>query len=317
MNHRAIGPLSVSEIGLGCNQFGTVFDEAHSARVVQAAYDMGVTLFDTADEYGESERYIGRALKKVRDKVVIVTKFGSRNILNTSGELRARPADEGGASARWIVLAVERSLRRLETDYIDLYQLHFPDDATPIAETMRALENLVRDGKVRQIGCCNFSGVQIDAANEAGGVKFISAQNRLNLLRQEALADVVPTSRRHGMALLPYFPLASGMLTGKYKAGEKPPKGTRLGDTVAADMAARALNEKTMTRIAALDAFAKARGRSLHELAIAWLLAQAGLASVIAGARSAEQVKANIAAAAWQLNADEATEASAIGQKQS
>jgi aryl-alcohol dehydrogenase-like predicted oxidoreductase len=319
METRRIGDLSVSVVGLGCNQFGTVFDEAASLRVIAGAYDLGVTFFDTADEYGDglSETFVGRALKPVRDKVVIATKFGRKTIVPAmSPMVKPRPSGEGGASARWIATSVERSLKNLGTDYIDLYQLHVPDPDVPIAETLGALDALVRAGKVRAIGCSSFSAAQIDEARLAAGsgAHFVSVQNRLNLLRQEALDEVIPACRRHGMGFLPYFPLASGMLTGKYRAGVAPVPGTRLGDSVTPEMAARALNEKTMATIAALEAFAKARGRTLLDLAMSWLAAEPALASIIAGARSVEQVKANVAAAAWRLSPAELAEATALGR---
>jgi aryl-alcohol dehydrogenase-like predicted oxidoreductase len=230
METRSVGGLAVSAIGLGCNQFGTFFDEATSAAVVRAAVDQGITLFDTADEYGDglSEQFLGRALGADRGKVVIATKFGSRFAFDKSGTITERPAGEGGGSARWIRFAVERSLKNLGTDFIDLYQFHFPDDAVPIDETLRALEDLVVAGKVRHIGCCNFSAAQIDAAQAAlPGIRFLTAQNQLNLIRQDAARNILPACQRHGMGFLPYFPLASGVLTGKYRRGEKPPPGTR------------------------------------------------------------------------------------------
>jgi aryl-alcohol dehydrogenase-like predicted oxidoreductase len=317
METRSVGGLAVSAIGLGCNQFGTFFDEATSAAVVRAAVDQGITLFDTADEYGDglSEQFLGRALGADRGKVVIATKFGSRFAFDKSGTITERPAGEGGGSARWIRFAVERSLKNLGTDFIDLYQFHFPDDAVPIDETLRALEDLVVAGKVRHIGCCNFSAAQIDAAQAAlPGIRFLTAQNQLNLIRQDAARNILPACQRHGMGFLPYFPLASGVLTGKYRRGEKPPPGTRAHEAMTPDIAARALSDKVMARVEMLEAFGRARGRSVLEVAVAWLLAQPGLISVIAGARSGAQLAANIAAAGWRMTPDEVAEAGRIGR---
>lgn len=302
MKTRTLGNLEVSVVGLGCNQLGTTCDEKASADIVAAALDHGVTLFDTADEYGEgnSEIVLGKALRNRRSEVVIATKFGCR--------MQGDPLREG-ASARWIVAAVEDSLRRLGTDYIDLYQQHFPDPQTPVEETLDTLRGLIKAGKVREIGCCNFTAPMIDMAAQsvsvAGRHGFASAQNRLNLLRQEALADVVPACERHGMKMLPFFPLASGVLSGKYRRGEAQPAGTRMGDNVAPDVAARILSDATFDRLDKLGKFAADHGRSLGQLAIAWLIAQPVVASVIAGATRPEQVVANISAADWTFSAGE------------
>lgn len=315
MEKRRIGKLEVSVVGLGCNQIGTTIDEKRSANVVAAALDHGVNFFDTADEYGggRSEEYLGKALRGKRDKVIIATKFGSHHIATAAPELTPLPPGEGGASARWIEIVVERSLRWLGTDYIDLYQLHFPDDTVPVDETLTALDRLIRDGKVREIGCANYNVAQIDAAVTAAQEKklhpFVSVQNRMSLLRQEALADVIPACTRHGMSFLPFFPLASGILTGKYRRGEMPEADSRLGRSVAPEAIGKILSDKTLTKVESLETFAKQRGHSVLDLAFAWLLAQPAVASVIAGATRPEQIAANVKAAAWKLGADEAKEA--------
>jgi aryl-alcohol dehydrogenase-like predicted oxidoreductase len=302
METRALGSLKVSVVGLGCNNFGTRIGEEQTAAVVNAALDAGITLFDTADSYGrtESEWYLGKALGRHRDEVVIATKFAS-------------PIDDDethrGASARWVKEAVDGSLRRLGTDHIDLYQQHFPDAAVPIEETLGALDDLVRAGKVREIGNSNFSGAQIDEAAEIaaehGWAAFVSAQNYLNLLERGPLTDVVPACQRHGLGQLPYFPLASGLLTGKYRRGEPPPDGTRMAG---GSHWQSFLSDKNFDAVERLTAFAASRDHAILDLAFAWLLAQPTLASVIAGATKPEQVAANVAAAEWQLIGDDLAE---------
>jgi aryl-alcohol dehydrogenase-like predicted oxidoreductase len=313
MEKRSLGGLQVSVVGLGCNQLGTTCDEAASASIVAAALDQGINFFDTADEYGDgrSEVVLGKALRGQRDQVFIATKFGSR--------LENDPQRQG-ASARWIAIAVEDSLRRLDTDYIDLYQMHFPDPEVSIEETLDALNRLVATGKVREIGCCNLSGAQIDAAMTAAqslGVRpFASAQNRLNLLRQESLSDVVPACERHGLRLLPFFPLASGLLTGKYRRGQPPAAGSRLHDNVAPEVAARMLSSAAFDRLEALEAYAHAQGHSLAELAVAWLAAQPVIASVICGATRPAQVMDNVKGADWRLSSRQVAEVAALGRKE-
>ena len=307
METRKLGSLEVSLVGLGCNNFGMRCDEEQSAAVVRAALDAGVTFFDTADIYGgtKSEEYLGRALAGVRDEVVIATKFAGP----VGGE------GTGGASAKWIRQAVEDSLRRLGTDRIDLYQQHFPDAAVSLEETIGALNELVEAGKVREIGNSNFSAEQIeeaDALSRANGwARFVSAQNELNLLRRKPLDEVVPACDRLGLGFLPYFPLASGLLSGKYQRGEAPPEGTRLA-SVPEDRRARALSDKNFDLIDGLAAFAAAQGHSLLDLAFAWLAAQPAMASVIAGATKPEQVRANAAAVGWRLGPDELAQVGAI-----
>ncbi len=299
-----LGDQAVSVVGLGCNNFGRRIDAAETERVVHAALDAGVTLFDTADVYGatRSEEYLGRALASRRDEAVIATKFGAQ-----LGDDERR----GGASPRWIAHAVEVSLRRLGTDRIDLYQLHTPDPDTPIGDTLEALDRLARAGKVRNIGCSNFSADQIDeaerAAGDLGAAMFVSVQNRYSLLRRDPEHDgVIDACNRHGLGLLPYFPLASGMLTGKYRRGAQPPPGSRMhgSDRLAADL----LTDETFDVVERLERFAADRHHTLLELAISWLASQPVVASVIAGATKPEQVRANAAAADWHLDRAELAE---------
>jgi aryl-alcohol dehydrogenase-like predicted oxidoreductase len=290
--------LKVSEVGIGCNNFGGRMDEPATRTVVDAAIEHGITLFDTADVYGstKSEEFLGRALGSRRHQVVVATKFGMGQ-----GEM------ERGGSRRYIMSAAEASLRRLGTDYIDLYQIHRPDDETPIDETLTALDDLVRQGKVRYIGCSNYAGWQIaDAAwtaRSAHRSRFVSAQNQYSLLERRIEAEVLPACERFGLGMLPYFPLASGLLTGKYRRNEPPPEGTRLA--AAGPRAGRSLNDRNFDIVEQLTAFAAERGRSLLELAFGWLLTRAVISSVIAGATSPEQVAANVGASSWRLTDEE------------
>jgi aryl-alcohol dehydrogenase-like predicted oxidoreductase len=310
METRQIGSLQVSVIGLGCNQVGTTCDLPASRDIIAAAIDHGITFFDTADEYGDgrSEEVLGPLLTAHRNKIVLGTKFGAK--------LDGDPA-RAGASARWIERAVEDSLRRLCTDRIDLYQLHFPDTATPMEETLAALDRLVRSGKVREIGACNLPAAAIDeaagAASALGTARFRSYQARLNLLRQEALAELVPACARNQIRFIPYFPLASGLLTGKYRRGHPPAAGSRLAENVPAEVAAKVLSDAAFDRLEALEALAAQHGHSLLDLAIAWLTAQPQIASVICGATSARQVAANVAGAGWLLDDGLAAEAGRLG----
>lgn len=303
MDTRRIGSLEVSVVGLGCNNFGRRIDEGRTREVVEAALDEGITLFDTADNYGDgkSEEFLGRILQGRRERVVLATKFGG---------MRPDLGREGGASPAYVREAVEASLRRLQTDRIDLYQLHVPDAETPIADTLGALDELVREGKVREIGCSNFDAGQLREADEVaaagGGARFASVQNELSLLERADLDDTLPEAARLGLAYLPYFPLASGLLSGKYRRGEAPPAGTRIAGWDAGDTE-EALSDATFDRIERLTAFAEGRGRSLLDLAFAWLLAQGPVASVIAGATSAAQVRANVAAGSWRPDATDFT----------
>lgn len=304
MERRRIGSLEVSVVGLGCNNFGGRLDAARTAEVIDEALAAGINFLDTADMYGGtlSEEYIGRALAGRRDRVVLATKFGWR--LDEE-----RP---GGGSPAYVRRAVEDSLHRLATDHIDLYQLHKPDPGTPVGETLAALEDLVRAGKVREIGCSNFSPAMLqeaEAAVEQGAARFVSVQNNYSLLQREPEAGVLAECERQGLAFLPFFPLASGLLSGKYRRGEPAPEGTRLAAEGAAQRFRTPENEE---RAEALRAFAASRGRTLLELAISWLLTRGVVASVIAGATRPEQVRANVAAACWRLSPEELAAVDAI-----
>ncbi|MBV9100141.1 MAG: aldo/keto reductase [Candidatus Dormibacteraeota bacterium] len=292
--------LQVSALGLGCNNFGRRLDAAGSTQVVHAALDAGVTLFDTADIYAEgvSEAILGAALQGRRDEVIIATKFG--------GARGASPYRRGG-SRRWVRIAVEESLRRLRTEWIDLYQMHFPDPATPIEETLRALDDLVREGKVRYVGSSNFSGWQVaDAAHtaeRAGVTPFISAQNEYSLVERDAEAELLPACVRFGVSLIPYYPLAGGFLSGKYARGRPAPPGTRLA--LVPHMGERMLVERKFDIVERAEAFAQERGQTVLDVAVAWLLAQPRVVSVIAGAMSPEQVASNVAAASGRLSTED------------
>ena len=292
METRRIGSLTVIAAGLGCNNFGMGLDYARSEAVVRAALDAGINFFDTADIYGgtKSEEFLGRALAGQRHAVVLATKFGM-------------PVDEQrkGARPAYVRQAVDDSLRRLATDRIDLYQLHQPDPATPIGDTLGALDELVRAGKIREIGCSNFSVAQLreaEAAVATGGARFVSVQNEYSLLHREPEHEVLAECERLGIGFLPYFPLASGLLTGKYSRGVSPPAGTRLSHGWAAS---RFLTDDRLERVDALRTFAESRGRSVLDLAMSWLLRHPVVASVIAGATSPEQVGANVQAVSWRL----------------
>ena len=291
MDTRPIGALKVSVIGLGCNNFGMRIGRKETDAVVGAALQAGITLFDTADVYGgtKSESYLGAALGSRRDEIVLATKF-------------AAPYDghEGGASPAYIRRAVEDSLTRLGTDHIDLYQQHVPDQKTPIAETLGALAELVAEGKVRQFGCSNFSaGMLTDASGAVaeGQPGFVSVQNQYSLLHREPEKKVLPACERLGLAFLPYFPLASGLLSGKYARGESPPEGTRLAAW--GDRGRDEMRDDRMATVAELDALAGTEGHGVLDLAFAWLLSHQAVASVIAGATTPEQVRANAAAGQW------------------
>jgi aryl-alcohol dehydrogenase-like predicted oxidoreductase len=293
MKTKRIGSLQVSVVGLGCNNFGRRLDAAQTARVVDAAIDAGINFFDTADIYGEtkSEEYLGRAIATRRKDVVIATKFGME-------------IDDArkGAHPDYVRRAADDSLRRLGIDCIDLYQLHRPDPTVPIADTLGALDELVRAGKVREIGCSNFSVEQMQEA------RFVSVQNEYSLLVRTPERDgVLAECAAAGVAFLPYFPLANGLLTGKYRRGQPAPQGrmAERWNTGTVDDAQRQTVER-------LIAFAESRGRSVLDLAFAWLLAHEPVASVIAGATRVEQVVANAAAAGWTLSAEELAEVDRI-----
>jgi aryl-alcohol dehydrogenase-like predicted oxidoreductase len=297
--------LEVSSVGLGCNNFGRALDFEASAAVVDAALDQGITLFDTADIYGDtkSEVFLGKALGRHRPKVVLATKFGE---VPGSGGVR-------DASPKYVRQAVEASLRRLGTDWIDLYQLHFPDPATPIADTLGALAELVDQGKVRHIGCSNFTPEMIraadDAARAAGGVGFATVQNEYSLLEREPEAGVLEECRRLGLGFLPYFPLAGGLLTGKYRAGM--PAGARW-TVQSGHRRDQFVNQRNFELVEQLAAFAEEAGKSLVELAFGWLLSRPGVSSVIAGATSPAQVAANVAAGGVSLTGGQLGELDAI-----
>jgi aryl-alcohol dehydrogenase-like predicted oxidoreductase len=297
--------LAVSTVGLGTNNFGMKLDLEESRAVVHAALDAGITLIDTADSYGASENRLGEILQGVRDDVVIATKFGSdvrRLGLDNGADWGAR------GSRRYVRRAVENSLRRLRTDWIDLYQLHRPDPLTPIEETLSVLDDLVHEGKVRYLGHSNFSGWQATeaewVARSRGTERFISAQNEYSFLKRGIERDLVPALTQYGIGLLPYFPLASGLLTGKYRRGEGAPEGSRVK---AWGMEAT-LNDKTFDVLDAMEAFAADRSITLLEVAIGGLAAQPAVASVIAGATSPEQVVANVKAGEWQPTAEDLVE---------
>jgi aryl-alcohol dehydrogenase-like predicted oxidoreductase len=306
MRYRPLGNsgLVVSVAGLGCNNFGRRVDLDGTRAVVNAALDEGITLLDTAESYGgggRSEAFIGEVLQGRRDQVVLATKFGNRN---AGMDFGAAGGSKGGRS--YLIRAAEQSLRRLRTDYIDLYQLHTPDPATPIEETLTALGDLVAQGKVRYIGHSNFSGWQLAdaawAARELGTTGFISAQNHWSLLERDVEAELVPAARHHGLGVLPYFPLANGLLTGKVRRGQAPQAGTRLASRQ------DYITESKLDRVEALIGWAEDHGVTILDVAIGGLAALPGCASVIAGATSPEQVRANAAAANWVPSADDLTD---------
>ena len=306
METRTIGSLDVSVVGLGCNNFGMRIGRKETAAVVGAALDAGITLFDTADIYGgtKSESYLGAALGSRRDEIVLATKFGV-----------PYEGHEGGASAAYVRTALEDSLTRLGTDRVDLYQLHAPDPKTPIAETIGVLAELVAEGKIREFGCSNFSAAMLveAAAATPSGPGFVSVQNQYNILSREPEDEVLPECARLGMAFLPYFPLASGLLSGKYRAGEPPPEGTRLA--AMGEAAASQLSDERLARVAALDALARRHGHGVLDLAFGWLLSRPVVASVIAGATRPEQVAANVAAGQWRPGDDVLAEVDAIAPR--
>ena len=302
MDTRRIGSLEVSVVGLGCNNFGRRLDAQATSAAVDAALEAGITFFDTADTYGDtkSEKYLGRALGRRREGVVVATKFGSR-----IDEQRR------GARPEYVHRAVDDSLRRLGTDRIDLYQLHWPDPEVPIGETLGALDELVRAGKVREIGCSNFSADQLREAEEAtrdGAARFVSVQNEYSLLHRETEQDVLPECKRLGIAFVPYFPLANGLLTGKYRRGQAAPAGSRLDSS----RGERLLTEENLAVVERLIEFSASRGHTILELAFSWLLRLPTVASVIAGATSPEQARSNAAAAGWDLTHAELAEVDAL-----
>jgi aryl-alcohol dehydrogenase-like predicted oxidoreductase len=307
MQKRKLGTsgIEVSLVGLGTNNFGGRMDLEASRRVIHKALDAGITLIDTADAYGNrggSEEIIGKVLGPCRKDIVLATKFGLA--MDDAGKLR-------GASRRYIVQAIEASLKRLKTDWIDLYQLHRPDAQTPIEETLRALDDLVKAGKVRAIGCSNLTVGQLDEALQVSRrlslPSFVTAQDEYSLLERALEKDRLPIMREHGLGLLPYFPLASGMLTGKYKQNAPLPAGTRLARNPPrhADLF---INARNWRIVEALEAFVAKRGHTLLELAMSWLASRSYISSVIAGATKPEQVEQNIAAIGWALSAADLAE---------
>jgi aryl-alcohol dehydrogenase-like predicted oxidoreductase len=312
MRERQLGTteLRVSPVGLGCNNFGVRLDRAGARDVVHAALDAGITLFDTADIYGQrggSETILGGVLGERRKDIVLVTKFG----LAMDDEERLK-----GGSARYVMTAIEASLKRLKTDWIDLYYLHRPDPTTPIEETLRAFDKLIEQGKVRYVGCSNMSAVQVVEADQVAKAnsldRFISCQDQYNLLSRQIEADLIPAMQAHKLTLLPYFPLASGMLTGKYKFGAPILQGTRLSQKRYSD---RFLTNENFRVVEDLSAFSARSGHSLLELAFGWLLSKPVVGCVIAGASTAEQVRQNVAASTWRLDAADVAEADRLSNR--
>jgi len=313
MEYRNLGDsgLLVSAVGLGCNNFGMRIDADRTQAVVDRAVELGINFFDTADVYGgrgKSEEFLGQAIRAHRRNVIVATKF-------------RMPMGEGplwaGGSRKYIFEAVDASLKRLDTDYIDLYQMHFPDAQTPIAETMRALDDVVRSGRVRYIGCSNYAGWQLVEAQWVARTEhltpFISAQNQYNLLDRRIERDLGQVAGKYGAGVLPYFPLANGFLTGKYRPGQAAPEGTRLA--AMGQRAEAVLSEKNFETLTALENFAQQHGHTMLELAIGWLASHSWVSSVIAGATRPEQVEQNAAAVAWKLTPDEMAEVDRITRR--
>ena len=310
MEERNLGPsgLRVSLVGLGCNNFGGRSDLDASRKVIDRAIEVGINFFDTADMYGNrggSERVLGEVLGARRKDIILATKFSYQ--MDDAGRLK-------GGSRRYIMQAVENSLTRLKTDYIDLYQFHYPDPLTPIEESLRALDDLVRQGKVRYIGASNRTAWGVaDAqwtAKTNGLASFISCQDEYSLLFRKHEADLIPAMRHFGLGLLPYFPLASGLLTGKYRPDEPVPAGTRFASTPL--FKNRYMTDENWAKVEGLRAFCEARGRSLVELAFSWLASQPVVSSIIAGATKPEQIDANVKAVSWKLTPEELAEIDTI-----
>jgi aryl-alcohol dehydrogenase-like predicted oxidoreductase len=302
--------LAASIVGLGCNNFGMRTDLEGSRAVIDRAIDLGITFFDTADVYGNrggSETLIGQILGERRKNIVLATKFGVP--MDDAGTLK-------GASRRYIMMAVEASLRRLRTDWIDLYQIHMPDPLTPIEETLRALDDLIRQGKVRYAGCSNFPAWKVVealwASRELRINSFVSCQDEYSLVVRDIETDRIPVMQSYGLGLLPYFPLASGVLTGKYKRNQPPPEGTRLAAWKS--MVKRYGTEKNWDILEALEKFCAERNRTLLELAFGWLLSKPVVSSVIAGATKPKQLDLNVAAADWVLSPEDLAEVDKISK---
>jgi aryl-alcohol dehydrogenase-like predicted oxidoreductase len=294
MEKRRVGSLEVSVVGLGCNNFGRRLDVEATGKVVHAAIDAGITFFDTADIYGTglSEQYLGETLGEKRKQIVLATKFGMEF-----------DKDRKGAKPAYIKQAVEDSLKRLKTDVIDLYQLHHPDEATPIGDTLGALNDLVQEGKVREIGCSNFSAAQLKEAKEAAkGARFVSVQNEYSLLEREPEKEVLAECEKEGIAFIPYFPLYSGLLSGKYRKGQTLPSGTRI------ESGSRWLEGGSLDKVEKLVAYSESKGHTILELAFGYLLAHKPVVSVIAGATKAEQIASNVVAVGWKLTQEELNE---------
>jgi aryl-alcohol dehydrogenase-like predicted oxidoreductase len=307
MQTRKIGSLSVSVVGVGCNNFGARVDEQHTEEVIDAALDAGINFFDTADMYatGKSEELLGRFLAGRRGDVIIATKFGNE-----------MPGQGRGARPAYVRKAIDASLKRLNTDYIDLYQQHIPDADVPIAETLGVLDELVKVGKVREIGCSNFSAAQLRQARKTtdsskGSGRFVSVQNEYSLLEREPEEEVLEECERQGLAFLPYFPLKSGLLTGKFRKGQPIPEDTRVAKS---DRYRKLLTDENLDRVEAFVGYAEAHGRTVLELAFSWLLAHDVVASVIAGATSASQIRQNASAAGWKLSPTDLDEIDALTQ---
>ncbi|MEE8413747.1 MAG: aldo/keto reductase [Dehalococcoidales bacterium] len=311
MEYRNLGStgLKISEVGLGGNNFGWWADEQTSIPVINHALEAGINFIDTADSYdrGNSETFIGKAVKDKRHQVLIATKFSS--------PMGDDPNNKGG-SRYYIMKAVEASLKRLQTDYIDLYQMHFPNAGTPIEETLRALDDLVRDGKVRYIGCSNFAAWQLCEAlwtSKANNLhSFATVQPGYSLLNRQIEKELVPCCQSYGIGVIPYSPLAGGFLTGKYRKGEDLPSDGRLSRPGPAS--GRIFTDANWEKLAKLETFATERDHTMGELAIAWLLSKPYISTVIAGARKPEQITANVAAADWKLTAEDVTEVEALIQ---
>ena len=306
MEYRNLGNsgLKVSFLGLGANTFGWWLDEQSSAAVINHALELGINFIDTADMYGkgQSEEYIGRTLKEKRKNVVIAGKFAA---------MMGEGINDRGGSRWYIMRAVEASLKRLKTDYIDLYQMHNPDPTTPIEETLGALDDLVKAGKVRYIGCSNFLGWQLSEALWTSRVNnlnsFVTAQTKYNVLERQIEQELVPCCKAHGLGIIPWGPLAGGFLTGKYRRQEKPPTPVdgKMGAKVFIPIYKNVMVETNWERLGKLEAFTKSRGHTVSELAIAWLLSRPWLSTVIAGATKPEQLDANLTGANWKLSAEE------------
>ena len=313
MEYRRLGNsgLKISEISLGGNVFGKWADEQTSIAVINQAFDMGINYIDTADMYGQgrSEELVGKAVKSKRYQVIIATKFGY--------PMGAGPNDSG-ASRYYIMKAVDASLRRLQTGYIDLYQVHLPDPTTPIEETLRALDDLVRAGKVRYIGCSNFAAWQLCEALWISKVNnlqsFVTVQPRYNLLERQIEAEMVPCCQAYNIGVIPWGPLVGGFLTGKYRKGQEAPAGMRLSEPY--PLYDNIFTEANWNKLAKLETFATEHGHTVGELAIAWLLAKPWVSTVIAGARKIEQISANVTATEWKLTAEEAAEVDTISESE-